>query len=283
VRSNQTVIFTADERTSVAFRSLKRALRRSSGFTLVEILTAIGIISILAALLILGINHVSARAKTDKTRTVLASLKGMLTEFETKGGRMRMVDRPYFVSVNGGKWQMVKREVAPKGKVNSDDLATVVKTPEFERTRRVVQALLSMQANQTVINNLPEDVRMKDPPVGGTGESPVTAPVLLDAWGNPILYAPRKVKPWPNPEDPPNPATDLPPDESKTGDRNKFKWGLQGLFIKANPGQEYFYEPTDGKGMFVSAGPDGDFSTADDNIYSDDSGKVYTDLLSKKN
>src|SRR5687768_9736863 len=58
VNSNQTAIATTTP--------------RRGGFTLVELLTAIGIIAVLVALLLLGIRHVSARAKTDKTRTVLA-------------------------------------------------------------------------------------------------------------------------------------------------------------------------------------------------------------------
>ena len=195
---------------------------------------------------------------------------------------MRMVDSPYYDPSSPGGWQLVRRELAPSHRFDSDNLASEVTKPEFERTRRVIQALLTMQANQTIMNNLPEDVRMKDPPRGGTPDLPVTAPVLLDAWGNPILYAPRKAKPSP---DPGSPQTTAPPADST------LRWGLGRrdpaipygpLFIKANPGVEHFYEPTDGKGMFVSAGPDGNFSTADDNIYSDDSGKVYTDVLTKK-
>jgi prepilin-type N-terminal cleavage/methylation domain-containing protein len=274
---NPTAINAADA------RNVKDAPRRAftgRAFTLVEILTAVVIIAILIALLLLGINHVTARAKTDKTRTVLASLKGMLTEFETKGGRMRMIDQPYYKNKTD-PWQVVIREIAPKGKMDDGqmdvggNLTNVATTLQFERTRRVVQALLTIQANQSIMNNLPEDVRMKDPPRGGTSALPITAPVLLDGWGNPILFAPRRAKPSPNPENQPG-TGDLIPGEAT------LKWGLQGLFIKANPGVEHFYEPTDAKGMFVSAGPDRDFSTADDNIYSDDSGKVYTDVLTKK-
>jgi prepilin-type N-terminal cleavage/methylation domain-containing protein len=246
--------------------------RTSAAFTLVEVLTAIAVIAILASLLLLGINHVSARAKIDRTRTVLQNLRGMMTEFEVKGGRMRMVDAPY---LNNNPWQTIDRETAPPGKMdegkilNGAKLDEVVTLPMFARTRTVTQALLSMPANQTVLNNLPADVRMKDPPAAGT----VTAPVLLDGWHNPILYAPRRAKPVPNPSSPPSGA---PPADST------LKWGLQGLFVKSNPGQEHYYEPADGKGVFVSAGPDGDFSTADDNIYSDDSGTQVTDLKSKK-
>jgi hypothetical protein len=151
----------------------------------------------------------------------------------------------------------------------------------------VLQALLTIQANQTVVNNLPEDVRMKDPPRGGTADLPITAPVLLDAWGNPIIYAPRRAKPSPNPASPPS---GLPPADST------LVWGLRGLYFKTNPGVEHYYEPPDGKGVFVSAGPDGVFGFidkngngsyeagqdepgADDNIYSDDSGKVYTGVV----
>ena len=228
-----------------------RSSRPRLAMTLVEMLTAIGVIAILISMLVLGINFVSARAKTDKTRTMLQNLRSMMSEFEAKGGTASMIDWPYLTK---DPWQVIKPEVAPVGKViEGSSLRHPAGNPALGRTQAVIGALIAMPSNRKIVDNLPHDVFLMQ----SGGSQAYKPPLFLDGWGNPIMYAPRRATPVPNPTNPPKdprPADD------------KLKWGIEDLVINGETG--FILQPADGKGLWISAGPDGDFSTGDDNVYS---------------
>jgi type II secretory pathway pseudopilin PulG len=240
--------------------------------TLVEMLTAIGIIALLISMLVLGINFVTAKAKTDKTRTMLQNLRSMQEEFIAKGGRLRMIDESY---LSTGSWQVIQREVAPVGQLIEGNPLRHPQpngsNPALTRTKTVMGALVSIPDNRKIIDNLPPEAFLMAPvPTGsaaGTKENAYKPPILLDGWGNPIIYAPRRVAPVPNPSSPPSGITGKPEDKDLV-------WGIEGLTVNGEP--NHVFQPADGKGLWVSAGPDGDFSTGDDNVYSDDSGRQST-------
>jgi prepilin-type N-terminal cleavage/methylation domain-containing protein len=245
--------------------------------TLVEMLTAIGVIAILIAMLLIGINFVSARAKTDKTRTMLQNLRSMMTEFEAKGGRADLIDSRYRTTSNG--WSVIQRVVAPQGKViEGSSLRDPKPFTPLGNTQVVIGTLISVPANRKIIDNLPHDSFLMQPPnpTNPGSEQAYKPPLLLDGWGNPILYAPRRATP--TPADP-----NVVPSGPRPKD-NELQWGVEGLtFRRWNESKKqwedepgYFLQPADGKGLWISAGPDGDFSTGDDNVYSDDSGRQST-------
>src|SRR5687767_5002021 len=63
--------------------------RAASGFTMLEILTVIGILAVLAAMVLLGMRHVTGKSKEQETRLTLQNLRNMLAEYEnvTKLGK----------------------------------------------------------------------------------------------------------------------------------------------------------------------------------------------------
>jgi type II secretory pathway pseudopilin PulG len=233
---------------------------------MVEILTAVAVIGILAAMFLIGFNKVSAASKEKATRTRMETLRNMLNEFEVKGGRMQLIDDLYPASPAVAGWTTGSQAVMPKG---SADEATGNRKndPDMKKsldaTTRVMHALTAAPGVKSIFDGLPQEavtrwtVALPSPPA--PPNTSLSAPLVLDAWNNPILYAPRRISP--RPADPaaaaPNPAN------RPTNDQ--LKWGAAGL-----TGVVTEVKPEDGKGLWVSAGPDEDYSTTDDNLYSYD-------------
>ena len=69
--------------------------RNRSGFTLVEILVAVGIIAALVAMVFLGFRHVGASARGNRGKASMENLRGMLTEYEHTGAPMDRLYDPY--------------------------------------------------------------------------------------------------------------------------------------------------------------------------------------------
>ncbi len=207
--------------------------KRRSAFTLVEILAAVAIIAILAGLLYLGASQMGRAARERKTQVLLKSLEGMLADFESSGGRMEILTDQY----NG----QGNREAMPAGPV-ADDFAysNGALQPAIKRTQNVMFQLMTLPANRAIITKLPPEVFLKDPAT----KLPMSPPVLLDSWNSPILFAPGRT--------------------STTPGNNQ--WGVIGMTNSVKAPQ--FFQPPNGKGVFVSAGPDTDFSKGDDNLYS---------------
>jgi hypothetical protein len=216
----------------------------------VEILAAIAIIAILIGLLYVGAKYIGASSRGRKTQVLLKNLEGMLVEFQSRGGRMEILTDPY----NGGGSNPTtgNRETMPHGSVEGElAYSNAQLTPALKRTQNVMAQLLTVPTNKSILNKLPPEVFMKDP---STNQA-MYPPVLLDAWNSPILFAPGRGT--------------LPPAD--------VQWGVAGMYVTGDPNSpskdnpstwNAFFKPADGKGMFVSAGEDTDFSKGDDNLYS---------------
>ena len=107
----------------------------------------------------------------------------------------------------------------------------------------------------------------------GPNETP--DPVLLDAWGNPILMAPAAglVNVWTNCTKSAGPIF-MPPQwgGSVVPTTQLQAWAFP-IPTSEGSSQPYYQKPIvapDNKPFFYSAGPDGDFTAGDDNIYSFD-------------
>jgi hypothetical protein len=124
--------------------------------------------------------------------------------------------------------------------------------PAIVNTQRVMGLLQSVPANRSIITNLPANQLMSEvlpattagllPAAGGTPPNP---PLIVDAWGNPIIFVPAG--------------------------------GLYGMTVgeilrlRAPTSATSFNGPitsNDKRPFWASAGADGDFAKGDDNIYS---------------
>jgi prepilin-type N-terminal cleavage/methylation domain-containing protein len=208
--------------------------KRRSAFTLVEILATLAIIAILVGLLYLGAKHIGQSARDRSTQVTLKTLEGLLADYEASGGRMEILTDQY-----NGQGNL---EVMPAGGV-SDDLAysNAALQPAIKRTQNVMFQLMTLPGNKSIITKLAPEAFLKDPAT----KLPMSPPILLDAWNSPILFAPGR---------------------TSTSPGNN-QWGVSRM-VNSTAQAPQFFQPPNGKGVFVSAGPDGDFSKGDDNLYS---------------
>lgn len=239
-------------------RDMDRVLilgRARRGFTMVEILTAVAIIAILASMLLLGFKYVGASSKAKKTQVRLETLRNMLHEFEIKGGKMQMIDDLYPPTVVKG-WTIGASELLPKGNMSEEvgrRTSDAYAKAALDRTAFVMRLLMSVPESKALLDSMPAEARMTWTLPDGSSQ----VPILLDAWDNPILYGPRRRSPVPSPPGSTPALSDKPTNKD-------LLWGFTGM---SSPAANY--QPADGKGSWVSAGPDEDFSLGDDNLYSD--------------
>jgi type II secretory pathway pseudopilin PulG len=216
----------------------------------VEILAAVAIIAILVGLLYKGAKYVGASSRARSTQVTLKTLENLLTEFETRGGRMEILNDQY--SGQGGQ------EIMPQGPVVDDfAFSNPQMNDPLKRTQQVMLQLMTVPENKSIIEKLPQELFLKDPATN----LPAPGPILLDAWHSPILFAPGRASTGPGMN----------------------TWGAAGMFITNDPNsndpskpdkgksdpsiRKAFFKQPNGKGMFVSAGEDTDFSLGDDNLY----------------
>ncbi len=104
--------------------------------------------------------------------------------------------------------------------------------PAVLRTRDVFARLAGLPENKRALENLPQERTMTLP--GAMALASV--PVPLDGWSNPVVYVPRA--------------------------------GLRG--VRVGSAAPTIIQAKDQRAFFASAGPDGNFQTGDDNLYSFD-------------
>ncbi len=218
------------------------------GFTNIELTVVIGIILLLMSLVLVGFKMVGNSGKKNATKATLETARAMLNELDAARAMSRVKDLYGFVNQEP---RYPYPTLAP-GKVNDITrvpivtrtvLVTPAKVTITKGTRDVMTAILAMPANQTVLRNLPPDRIWK------VDDNSPGASVLLDAWGNPILF----VTPG---------GLDGVTIRDSTGKKIVGRVTSVGNFASNQP------TPPGASCFFVSAGPDADYSTGEDNLYS---------------
>lgn len=249
--------------------------RRAGGFTLVEILVVIAILALLGAIAFIGYNAVTRQGLTNKTRMQLSNAASILAEYDARTKLRRQPPHawtgtgmpptyfelpPYLVPPESPPafnfWSDFdptppsspsptdEREGLP-APGNVEVGATARQDSAAVRNTQIVLYLAAqLPSNKTLIGNVDAgDVMKFTTDFRESGAFDETQhPVLLDAWGNPIIFVPAS--------------------------------GLRGVYL-GDPAGEFVITsvkvysatelpdgiiPPNARPFFASAGPDGTFS-----------------------
>ncbi len=220
--------------------------RMRTGFTLLEVLVSISIILLLMGLVFIGFRSISTGQQVNQTKSTLGILDSVLNELAVKtqnltaasvqpvewpwNGEVTPAGLPYNFWAYPGQVGGEAEAITAPGNVavRSDDRVGW----QMLYTQQVYRYFRRLPATNTMISNLPKGSFATEPEIANP-------PLVVDAWDNPILFVPTS--------------------------------GLKGVKLEAdvNPNDDSNpIKSPGGKPFFASAGPDGDFSKGDDNLYS---------------
>lgn len=172
------------------------------GFTLIELIVAMGIILILGSLAVWGISSVLEHQRASNTRTTLAAVNGILSQRVRAIGNNVFPAEWYLNGVYGnhntagpGMWLAIDRHYnASNNIVYSPLTLTDTAVPDdytlwqsdllrntviiFNDLDRSAESRKALDAMQTLVVNVP---------ING---APMRARIPLDGWGRPVLFAP---------------------------------------------------------------------------------------------
>ena len=231
---------------------------------MIEIMVVIGVLIVLSTIVLLGMRHITTRTRQQQTQVSMQNLRNMLAEYNARTRMKAPTEWLWWNAPGAGSmrktlaagstldfWRVPERTTgSPPEPAPMATIGSVVVTTEGanDRTRKaVVNTAIAM----TLLTQLPEnrnalqsfqDKLMQlpnDPDITTPGYDESLTRIPLDAWGNPIILVP-----------------------------GSGLWGLEvgGVTIPNDPDRAI--KAPDNQPFWASAGPDGDFSKGDDNIYS---------------
>jgi prepilin-type N-terminal cleavage/methylation domain-containing protein len=244
-------------------------VKSARGFSLLEVLVAVAIIAILLGMAYVGMKSIGTGAKENQTKVILGTARAMMSDFldATKGTKRPQpadweyndkagvsfhVTSPYissnglnfwtlpnFDDVNGDKIRQEGESIIPLTAPGVYS-ATGTESYQYYNTRVAITLMQRLPSVSKLLSDLPSDSRetavaLPTPP---GGQPAVNARHLLDAWGHPLLFVPGG--------------------------------GLMGVTRAGAVVNDYLtpIKSPDERPFWASAGPDGDFSKGDDNLYS---------------
>jgi len=274
-------------------------VRERKAFTAIELLIAIGIIVILAGMLLLGLKHMVGSTKNNSTQIGLQNARSMMAELET---------RDTLTNQLGGIYPTYSTTPIPAPElvtVDAYDSSTTIPqnngrflAPAVLRTQQVMAKLRAMPDNRQLLAKMAPE-RLLRPQAGGLAYGqyapPTTpklltvseqmptppehghpdAPILVDAWNNPIIFVP-----------PAGLQVAFAYDGAKQYAVGEVVGAAGGPYFRnlrgskgvtAVAGDDWEQMPPsftgtvtspDGRPFFASAGPDGNFQSPMDNLYS---------------
>lgn len=179
--------------------------RRRTAFALVEMLVVIGILLILMTLSLLGYQVIEKSAAASQTKATLHNLDSMLADLESAAGSGALPVYTYQDAQGHTQVQntigAVTNSPTPDAKIwtigdvssGGGDRYPWPSTVSPNNPSNIVgstqhvamAALIRIPNNLDAIKQMPSSRLMKDP-----NGNPYTIPILLDGWGNPIIYVP---------------------------------------------------------------------------------------------
>jgi type II secretory pathway pseudopilin PulG len=226
---------------------------------MIELLLVIGILLVLISMFFVGLRYVTQTARQRDTKAALETAKTMLNEYQQATHLNRA---PPNLTVS--YWTATETLPPPSATVPwaigpiTPQTASTAASPAYSNpsvtlgvdTAAVMYALEQIPANVTIINNLPANKKLVA--LFPLNDGTVQVTFLLDSWGNVILFVP-------------------------SGGLVNVRFGGQTSTVTGQSavgttqtlgGASIRITSPDSRPFFVSAGPDGDVSLGDDNVYS---------------
>jgi type II secretory pathway pseudopilin PulG len=275
-------------------------VRQRKAFTTLELLIAIGIIIVLAGMLLLGLKAMVGSTTGNSAQIGLQNARAMMAELETRDSLTNQLGPIYgapvvpFNTVTINAPEFVTTD-AYEGSIANPQNNGRFLSEAVASTQRVMAKLRSMPSNRDLLEKTWPD-RLLRPQTGGlpyaitsggtltistadpagTTHGHPDPPILVDSWNNPIIFVP-----------PGGLVVAFPYDGAKNYAIGEVVGPAGGPYfrnirvskgIATSDGTYWEQMPPafsasvvrspDGRPFFASAGPDGNFQSPDDNLYS---------------
>jgi type II secretory pathway pseudopilin PulG len=197
---------------------------------MIEVLVVIGVLVVLMGIIVISMRTLDRTTKARSTRATLSTLSALLKNAP---------DLPKFQLLPpNGPFAPVPTpgDVSATARNDPTVLPPISTLPAIQYTRVVMARLRAIPGNRTALDNFPSNQQWAVPRFPADASDTELIPLILDGWGNPILFVPAE--------------------------------GLSGVTFNGTPNRT-IVSPNN-RPFFASAGPDGNFLNGDDNINSFD-------------